>query len=219
MNNPWTDLPTDAPFILPQDKAAFGRYDSLFTLQHGLRFDKLPLPYVGSPATASVVLLALNGGFKPEDIDHQNDDKYFAEQNRRNLTFDSRYPFFYLDPAFEYTGGYKWWHRRLRHFIHRYGLDVVASQFACVQSFPYCSPSYKALPFPLPSQEYSYSLVKQAIQDGKPIVIMRSRKIWFRCVPELQDYPYIELKYPRNPYIDRKHMTDAQYEQLEATLK
>lgn len=218
MDNPWTGLPANAPYLLPQDKPILDRYLPTFTGDHALRLDKLPLPYVGSPGVADVLLLALNGGFKPQDITHQNEDADYAQQNRRNLMFESRYPFFYLDPAFKYTGGYQWWHRRLRHFIVKYGLEVVASRFACVQFFPYCSKSYKSLPQRVPSQEYSFSLVRQAIQAGKPIVVMRSREIWLRSVPELRNYPYIELKYPRNPYIDRKHMTDAQFEQLEAAF-
>jgi hypothetical protein len=74
------------------------------------------------------------------------------------------------------------------------------------------------LPQRVPSQEYSFSLVRQAIEKGKPIVIMRSREIWFRYVPELRNYPYIELKYPRTPYLDCKHMTEVQFEDLEAAL-
>lgn len=217
--NPWGDLPETAPYAAPQDRAILDRYLPTSTGDHALRLDKLPLPYVGSPARADILLLALNGGFKPQDITHQNDDADYRQQNRKNLTFESRYPFFYLDSAFKYTGGYQWWHRRLRHFINRYGQEVTASRFACVQFFPYCSKRYKALPQYVPSQEYSFSLVREAIQDGKPIVIMRSREIWFRRVPELRTYPYIELKYPRNPYLDRKHMTDVQFEQLEAALR
>ncbi len=219
MDNPWTDLPAEAPFVLPQDKPVMDRYAPLLTGDHTLRLDKLPLPYVGSPAQASVLLLALNGGFKPHDIDHQNNDQDYAEQNRKNLTFESRYSFFYLDPAFDYTGGCQWWHRRLRHFIDRYGLEAVASQFACVQSFPYCSTSYKALPRQVPSQEYSFSLVRQAVQDSKPIVIMRSREIWFRCIPELRGYPYIELRNARNPYFSPAQMSASQFERLEAALE
>lgn len=219
MNNPWTELPASAPYVLPQDKPVLDRYASAFTGDHQFRLDKLPLPYVGSPAKADVLLLALNGGFKPQDITHQNQDADYAEQNRLNLTFESRHPFFYLDTAFQYTGGYLWWHRRLLHFIEKYGLEAVTSKVACVQAFPYCSTKYKALPHQVPSQEYSFSLVRQAIEDGKPIVIMRSREIWFKCVPELRQYAYIELGNCLNPYLSRNQMTAAQFERLEAAFR
>lgn len=74
MENPWTDLPMDAPYVLPQDKPVLDKYLTTFTDDHTLRLDKLPLPYVGSPVLADVLLLALNGGFKAEDITHQNED-------------------------------------------------------------------------------------------------------------------------------------------------
>lgn len=218
INNPWLDLPANAPFVLSQDKLVLDKYSLKMIGDHAIRLDTLPYPYLGSPGDASVLLLALNGGFSDQNLHYIQNDPYYVDQRRRSLTFESDYPFFYLDPKLSYTLGHQWWYKRLRHFIEEHTLETVASRFACVQSFPYCSKRYKALPQRVPSQEYSFSLVRQAIKAGKLIVIMRSRKIWLQCVPELVNYPYIELKHPRNPYINRGHMTDSQFEQLEAAV-
>ena len=218
LENPWADLPKESPFVLPQDKVVLDKYSPKLVGDYAIRLDTLPYPYLGSPSDATILLLALNGGFSDQNLHYIQNDPYYVEQRRQSLIFESRYPFFYLDPVISYTLGYKWWYRRLRYFIEKYSLETVASRFACVQSFPYCSKRYKALPQRVPSQEYSFSLVRQAIEKGKPIVIMRSREIWFRYVPELRNYPYIELKYPRTPYLDCKHMTEVQFEDLEAAL-
>lgn len=216
--NPWANVPENAPFVLPKDKAVLDKYSPKLTGDYAIRLDTLPYPYLGSTRDATILLLALNGGFSDQNLHYIQSDPYYVEQRRRSLTFESHYPFFYLDPKLSYTLGHQWWHRRLRHFIEEYSLETVASRFACVQSFPYCSKRYKALPQRVPSQEYSFSLVRQAIEKGKPIVMMRSKEIWLRYVPELRNYPYIELKYPRTPYVDRKHMTDAQFEEIEVAL-
>ncbi len=184
-----------------------------------VRLDTLAYPYLGNPATADVLLLALNGGFKPEVLDYLRTDPVYIDQRRKGLTFESDYPFFYLDPRFTYTKGHQWWRRRLSYFVERQGLKAVADKFACVQLFPYCSAKYAPLPQSVPSQAYSFDLVRQAIQNKKEIVIMRSRAMWLAAVPELKDYPYIELNFPRTTFIARNHMAEEEFKRLEQAVQ
>ncbi len=218
MRNPWRDLPTAPPYVLPCDKPILDQYAPRLTGDEAIRLDTLAYPYLGNPETANVLLLALNGGFNPQVLAYLLSDPVYVDQRRKSLTFESDYPFFYLDTRFAYTLGYEWWHKRLSYFIERQGQEAVANKFACIQYFPYCSTRYKALPL-LPSQEYSFSLVRQAIKDRKEIVLMRSREKWLAAVPELRDYLYTELKFPRTPYINRKHMTEEQFERLEQAVQ
>ncbi|MGI4788384.1 MAG: hypothetical protein ACRYFS_05985 [Janthinobacterium lividum] len=219
LQDPWGDLPTNPPYVLPCDKPILDQFSPKLIGDTAVRLDTLAYPYLGNPKTADVLLLALNGGFAPEVLNYLSDDPVYVDQRRKSLTFESDYPFFYLDPRFSYTLGYRWWRKRLSYFIERQGQKAVANQFACIQFFPYCSARYKELPKILPSQEYSFGLVRQAIKDKKEIVLMRSRAMWLAAVPELKDYPYIELRFPRNPYIDRKHMTEEQFARIENAVK
>lgn len=219
MQNFWDDLPITSPYVLPCDRPILDRFSPKLIGDVAIRLDTLPYPYLGNPEMANVLLLALNGGFAPEVLNYISGDPVYVDQRRKSLTFESDYPFFYLDPRFDYTLGYQWWHRRLSYFIQRRGQKAVADQFACIQFFPYCSTRYKALPKTLPSQEYSFGLVRQAIADKKEIVLMRSRALWLTAIPELRDYPYIELKFPRNPHIDRKHMTGEQFARIENAVQ
>ena len=219
MQNPWNSLPAAAPYVLPEDAPILLKYASKLTGDKAVRPEVLPAPFIGSPDTAQVILLALNPDFKERDIGYQDGDPDFADLNLKALTFESRTPFFYLDPAHPEGGGYLWWHRRLRYFIQRYGLKAVGERFMCVQLFPYHSRSYAALPERLPSQEYSFQIVRQAIQERKPVVIMRSREQWLRAVPELQHYGYIELRFPRTPYIERHHMTEDEFARLNQAFR
>jgi hypothetical protein len=59
MENPWFDLPEDAPFIAKADARLFERYPRL---RHELMLDFLPAPYAGTPRAAVFVLLLNPGG-------------------------------------------------------------------------------------------------------------------------------------------------------------
>ena len=131
--------------------------------------------------TAEVLVLALNPGFRQEDYDDLRDPDY-AEQWRLALTFQTRTPFYFLDPAFSHTGGFLWWHRRFSDLIHVVGLDAVARGVMCVRHFAYKSIRYRSLGTVLPSQHYSFNIVRQAISTGKQIVVMRSEECgWSPC--------------------------------------
>lgn len=65
-----------------------------------------------------------------------------------------------------------------------------------IEFFPYHSIKYLHNKQYIPSQQYQFYLVREAVRLGKKTVIMRSRKIWFEAVAELADYPYLELNSP-----------------------
>jgi hypothetical protein len=54
----------------------------------------------------------------------------------------------------------------------------------------------------LPSQAYSFSLVRRAIERGAEIVVMRSKRLWFEAIPELARYGRTHLgSNPRSPFL------------------
>ena len=169
-------------------------------------------------ATAEVLVLALNPGFHPDDLlDVRNPD--YAEQWRLALSFATRTPFHFLDAAFRQTGGGRWWHKRVRELIEAAGFDAVSRGLMCVEHFPYKSTRYAALGETLPSQQYSFTIVREAIRNNKPIVIMRSERIWLESVPELREYSYIRLSNHQNPYLNRAQMTNEQFERVVAAIR
>jgi hypothetical protein len=129
----------------------------------------------------------------------------FSEAIWRNLRHEtSEYPFYFLDPQFRDTGGAAWWLKKLRVLIEDTSLESVAQGLFCVELFGYHSINYRPIPKrirrePLPSQEYGFHLVRQAIEKGAEIVIMRSKKVWLESVPELVNYPVHTLRNPQNP--------------------
>lgn len=146
-------------------------------------------------------------------------DPDYAAQWRAALSFETRMPFYFLDPAFAQTGGGQWWRRRLRDLIDVVGLDAVSRNLSCIEYFPYKSTSCPTLPRPLPSQQHSFSAVRDAIRQGREIVVMRSERLWRQAVPELVNFPYIKLKNHQNPYFSRAQMTPDQFDRLCAALQ
>src|SRR5437016_5759177 len=94
--NPWMKLPAEAPYVLPEDDAI------LRGLGHrkDLALHLLPVPFHGDPRQAPVVLLGLNPSYRLQADHDENDDADFLEQHRLTLAFESRVPFFSLDPIF-----------------------------------------------------------------------------------------------------------------------
>lgn len=156
MQNPWLQLPDARPFVAPADAELLTRLHRKLTGDYELKLDLLPQPWTGNVNTAEVMVLALNPGFRQEDyIDLQNPD--YAEQWRLALSFQTRTPFYFLDPAFSHTGGFLWWHRRFRDLIEVVGLDAVARKVMCVEHFPYKSTKYRALGAILPASNTPFN--------------------------------------------------------------
>jgi hypothetical protein len=189
MPNPWLDLPSQPPFVASIDAEPLARLRHVLRDRLELKLDLLPQPWTGSIHTAEVFMLALNPGFSPDDYVELRNAEY-AEQWRLALSFDTRTPFYFLDPAFTDTGGYRWWARRLRELIAVVGIEAVAQHVMCIEQFPYKYVSYRPLGVTLPSQHYSFGLVREAIGQGKHVVIMRSERLWLESVPELREYSY-----------------------------
>ncbi len=82
VENPWSDLPREAPFIAPADGPAFDRHPAA---GRDLLFDFLPSPYLGTPH-AEVFVLMLNPGGRHDDL---RSGPAFVEERRRAMRFES----------------------------------------------------------------------------------------------------------------------------------
>ena len=89
----------------------------------------------------------------------------------------------------------------------------------CLQYLAYHSKTYTNPPCILPSQKFTFNLLRQAIKDQKTIVVMRSKKLWTKAVPELEAYPYIELKNYRRPFLSERNMGEENFERLIESLR
>ncbi len=189
MRNPWSYIPITAPYVLPEDESIITPFNLGAKEEYQIKFNCLPEPFVGSN-TAPVVLLGLNPGYDDGDPEAHADTK-FREALFQNLNHQqSEYPFYFLDPRFKNPGTI-WWEGKLKPVLKFIDRQALANQLQCVEYFPYHSRKYKQLNLLLPSQQYTFSLVRQAIARRAIIVLSRSVKRWLAAVPELIDYDFL----------------------------
>ncbi len=161
----------------------FNRRASALTRIHtGL----LPEPFLG-PLDAQVILLNLNPGFAPENHRVHRRPSFSGAVRRTLRGTDQPYPFYYLDPEPD-GGGYRWWRSRLRALTSATSNEVVARGVLCVEYFPYHSVRFGHRAVRVPSQEFGFSLVREALRRSAVVIVMRARRLWENAVPELRGY-------------------------------
>lgn len=194
MKNPWLQLPKKKPYILKIDQHLVAEYNRNANSKNRIRSTLLPEPFVGNPRS-DIILLNLNPGWSPRDSFFHRQKK-FRQASRANLLHKkSEYPFHLLNPKLSSSLGYKWWDKRLQELIEDFGRRTVARKICCIEFAPYHSKYFKKFEKYLPSQEYNFHLVRQALENNAMIIVMRGWKYWQQAVPELNKY---EKKYCLN---------------------
>lgn len=191
MENPWLNLSEQSPFILSSDIEKIQLYNlKQKDDMHRIVLEELPSPYIGNPH-APVVFLNLNPAYSPDESQCSNYSKY-KEIAKINLSHKfSDYPFYVLDPSLKGSpSGFEWFKQRFNPLIQSSGLSdkKISDKLFLIEYFPYRSQKYNWKNDLLPSQYYSFSLVKSAIDRKAIIVIMRGTNLWFNTVPELKNY-------------------------------
>jgi len=216
--NPWLKLPKTSPFILVEDLKQISRY-GLRPESLGWKTEILPVPYLGNPKKAKIILLCLNPGYNKSLDRKAQKDKYCFKESIKALKFSSKTPFICLDPKLEYTGGYKWWTRLLRSLIREFGLKTLSKKLMCLQYIGYHSKTFRRPPCVLPSQKFTFFLLRKVMKSKKVVVVMRSKHLWFESVPELKDYSFIELKNYRMPYLTERNVKNGSFGEIINSLR
>jgi hypothetical protein len=207
-DNPWQRLSRQAPFLLPEDAVSMADFSPTATEDLALRLELLPEPYLGSPE-APVVLLNLNPGYSPEDQQNHEDPLFTARCLDNLIHRPVDYPFYLLDPSIK-APGQRWWDRKLGPLIQRVGRQTVARGVLCVEYFPYHSRRFRHWRLSLPSQQYSFALVRQAISRGALVLLLRSERLWFAAVPELRSYERrYNMKSVQNPTVSPRNCPEG----------
>jgi hypothetical protein len=211
MQNPWQQLPRRKPFVLGEDREQIESFNLHARGQHQIQLGIFPEPFLGRPK-APVVLLNLNPGYnaKADPIHHKK--PLFARRSRENLLHaEVDYPFYLIGPGLvhlrERTA---WWDKKMRCLLEDKRLGhsaesrskMVANGVLCVEYFPYHSRKFNHQKLRVPSQEYSFLLVREAIRREAVILLMRGKKFWCREIDELNSYPGLYISNsPQNPAI------------------
>lgn len=220
MNKPWTKLNPTPPFVLESDRQIIDEYNSnpRTCKNHKIQTELYPEPFLGKP-NVNVILLNLNPGFSDDDAEFHQRNDYFIEQARKNLTHQSDYGFYLLDPRINKSPGYNWWSKRLRTLIEACGQKNVAQNIFCIEFFPYHSTNFKKIET-LESQKYSFQLINKAIKRNAIVILMRGRRPWIKSVPHLETYGRcFLLKNPRCAYITEQNLPNGVFNFIVKEIK
>lgn len=185
MQNPWLDLPLRAPYVLAGDKLSIDQHRHA---NNEIRLNTLPEPYIGGLNNAEVIFLALNPGFRESDVTVNLTHPEFATVNRRNQSDPYNSTFYYFDGVFEERGGYWWWKKQLKPLLDAGVTEQdIRNKVMLIEYLPYHSETAgKISNLIVPSQQFTFELVREAIRRNKLIIMMRSEKLWLKAVPELE---------------------------------
>ena len=130
----WAALPrTEARFLHAADRdwlSATGHLDKFLrpvplfpddwvveAMTSNVQLGLLPVPFLGDLRKAEIIICLLNPGLEPGDFyAEQHVDEFRSALSRslaQDFTADERYPFLFLDPKWCWTGGYRWWTKKL----------------------------------------------------------------------------------------------------------
>lgn len=216
--NPWRHLPQEAPFVLKLDADEAARLginlDATFKLQ------QMPEPFFGSP-DADVVVLLLNPGWDPADVPVHLDPAFRIAVRDSLEHADKEYPFIHLAPGERMTPGRDWWERNIAaQLIAATSLQAVSRGLLCLQFMGYKSERYLDRDLRLPSQQYTFHLLRRAMQRNALVLIMRSHKLWCSEVPELEEYTNKAIAInKRRPYLSNGNFEPGVFEQIVQRIK
>jgi hypothetical protein len=219
-------LPDKPPYVAPEDKdkvLAFNlKQRQRGNQQYVLDLDLIPEPFVGRP-DAPVVLLGNNPGVKNPDSAASRRQPPFANRMRNNLfhRLSEDFPFLYLDPHPDIpTPSREWWERKLKDLLREFGREIVARSILAVEFFPYVSQKYARGSPALPSQAYSFDLVRNAMKRKAVIVVTRGKRRWSSAIDGLAEYPdLVRLREPQKAPISSGNCRDDGFQKIVSQIR
>jgi len=244
MKNPWKELinkvnenylADDQKYIIQDDLIVVDKFNNSLKSEkskndYKIHYDIHPYPYTGNIKSAKVLLLASNPGYVEIEAETLYKLPTFHKEAIENLDFKNK-SLINLDEQRIEQG--KYWSQKTEKLKDDVGIgDKIYEKIALVQFFPYHSLKFRKIAKKyfkkgesyLKTQKFTFDLVKSAIEKGKIIIILRSKKDWYEAIPELKEYKengkVMEIKNYRQPYITRNNFyNEKDYEILVETLK
>jgi hypothetical protein len=201
MKSPWVRLREPPDCVLTCDAKYVDAFNRGAKASTRIRTNLVAEPFFGR-ADAPVVLLLLNPGVGVFDA-RWHARKDYRSSLLRAVRSNRQIDHFHLNSEADAPGA-KWWRRACRPLVRQLALDdedgfrLLAKRLLCVEYFPYHSKRFAHGHLRLPSQQYAFKLVADAVRRSAEVVCMRGEKEWKGAVPELVGYErFRKLRYPR----------------------
>jgi hypothetical protein len=190
--NPWQGWRARGSNVLDCDRPYIDEFNAYIERKRlkkcdaiRVRTNLLPEPYFGR-FNSPLVLLLLNPGV---DKHNQEEALHRSRSFRGALLGAVRSkrgaPHFHL--LCGQGPGHQWWSSSCAELLERLegNHERLANKLLAIEYFPYHSTSFDHRTPRLPSQEFTFQLVRNAIRRDALIVCMRGELEWLGAVPEL----------------------------------
>ena len=199
MKNPWKNLYKDNRYKAVADcddiKVLEIYNSSRKNKDEILRLDLPTTNVIGNIDTCKLMILLLNPGYSEGDYEDTSSKEFLEALYNRN-------DFWVLDNKFRETNTYKWWNQKLAKPVINHFKDLdeeeirkrLISSVCCVEYFPYHSKSFNndLYAIKLPSQDYVFEGLKEAITRNIPIILAKGKlEFWAYQVNEIYNYTSI----------------------------
>jgi hypothetical protein len=231
MNNPW-ELSRSRHFnVHPDDERRVSQHNRSAKTNKQIERGLPPLPFIGNPQNARVILLAKNPNYSPDDEAEAETNEVLVDENINALRFESAHPFFYLDERFAGTIGHTFWHNALKDLIaaaveRSEGALTevdVAGRISCLLSHPYRS---RDTFDPKPGEEFptqSYTDYLAGLASARPDVVFivlggkLTENRWRDAVSNLPATT-VRLRNIQKPVPTRANMNEVDFERSVVAL-
>jgi len=163
----------------------------------------MPEPRLG-PVNAPIVVLQLNPSYDKATIQHAL-SKEEVQDSLASLHNE-------LSPHVCLANGNSWWQARFRDIIAEVGAPMLAQRVCSIEYFAYPSATFSHAWMRLPSQTYTFALVRAALERNALILITRGTNLWLGAVPELLQAlgsTAFETNNPRSASISQRNLPDG----------
>jgi hypothetical protein len=187
--NPWRNFEASDQMVHENDRASVESHNSKVEPKYRFLLQLAPEPWIGS-IDAPIIILYANPGATPANLlGEKEPNRKILELSLQNLRQEfSEFPHFFFNPTLKSEPGGRWFRKRFRELIEATSLERVAQSIATVEAAPYHSVNWKSPKTPIPTQEFTNDIVRNAIAKGALILRARHVKGWVKAVPELSQY-------------------------------
>lgn len=193
MENPWKGFRYSESMVHPSDAEAVELHNQKSKPEYQFLLHLAPEPWIGN-LDGKLYVLYSNPGATQDNLNRVFQPKHelVMQKTIDNLNqFISDYPHFHFDPALADTEGGRWFNSRYKMLINETSREVVAKNLVTCELAPYHSVKWK-VPNPMPpTQEFTYSIIRRAIERDAVILLARTARVWLKHIPELEKYPRV----------------------------
>ena len=206
--NPWTEIPAHPSYVLADDLPyveVFNQNCNNPELIVNTRHP--PVPRMG-PINAPFVILQGNPSFDTTHPEGPIDEELqLALSNLKDET----------QPHQGALSTDSWWTSRLQPLVDEVGKEQLSHKMLSIEFFPYRSNKFGHGDIRLPSQWYTFSLVKEALARQAVIIVARNWNLWCSAVPGLfreREKTVFQSINPRSAQYNSTHLGRKAFEAI-----